>query len=171
MKTHYLAFAILLMPLFLANCVSSSEVVSVANKTSTPVTVTVIFGLRSGFAPTGIVDGPGGLQSNIDSGSQRVFDAGNCKELIPLISRYPATVIMVRPKGRYNSEAFVIPQARKQYSHQGGQSDIYCHIIGKSGAYLLTAVDESGSVLEVRSPTGFAPDTDTVIKKWEREVR
>lgn len=153
-----------------AGCASTSELVTVRNDSGSALQVAVVFGIRSGLAPTGLIAGPGARTFVLCSSDTWIASATSGGPLIPINSPLSATVVMVRPVSSEWS-AFIVEWSDRAARQRAGVHELHCSIKSDCAAYKVVALNQSGLPLVV---TAVRPSTKgdaaEMVRRWKTQL-
>lgn len=153
-------------------CASSSELVTVRNDSESAERVAVVFGIRSGLAPTGLVVGPGALCNTLAPGGSWTASAKGCGPLLPVHSALSATTVMVRPLAHPEWSAFLVRWSERDSRDARGGREVRVTVQSAPDGYRVEATDQNSRHLTVtRVEPSTAGDAAATVRRWMKELR
>ena len=153
-------------------CASSSELVTIRNDSASAERMAVVFGIRSGLAPTGLVVGPGALCRTLAPGECWTASAEGGESLLPTHSALSATTIMVRPPAHCEWIAFLVPWGDRDSREARGGRHVCVTVHAEPDGYRVEATDQYFRILGVTPvEPSTAGDAAAMVRRWMRELR
>lgn len=153
-------------------CASSSELVTVRNESTSHERVAVVFGIRSGLAPTGLVVGPGALCRTLAPGESWTASAEGGESLLPTHSALSATTIMIRRPAHPEWTAFLVPWGDRDSREARDGREVRVTVRAEPDGYRVEATDEYSRTLRVTPvEPATAGDAAAMVRRWMRELR
>ncbi len=148
-------------------CASPSELVTITNDPESASRVAIIFGVRTGFAPTGLIAGLGARCKTLAPGETWIASADGGDSLVPIHSALSATTILIRPPTDSDWCAYLVSWGGQDSRDDRGRREVRISVHTAPDRYRVEAMDQNSRQLRV-TPIEASTwgDAATWVRRW-----